>query len=126
MVLGIVLLNVALNVRSVVRHWAKLTLLHHLLGITIWLVLPLTGVLLLYQGKAIGRWILVGLLGMRAVIGLLWFGIIVTPLGFHHPERLVTSLYRDVIIEILVYSLATLWLVFSPGIRQICSKANAN
>lgn len=117
-VLGVVLLNVAINARSVVRHWPELTFLHYLIGTALWLLLPLVAVSLLYRGKRAGRWILVALFGLRAVAGLIcaaWW----MPLVVRNPSKVFVSPYRDWTIDALFYLIATLWLVFLRRVREI-------
>lgn len=119
-VLGVVLLNVALNANNVVKNWPELTLFHHLIGVILWFILPSWAVFLLWRGRRIGRWILIGLFGLRAVGDLVSLGMI-GPLVVHDPYVLVAP-YGAFVLETLFYFSATTWLVCSPSIRSLGSR----
>jgi hypothetical protein len=125
-VLAVVALNAVWNARNVVKHWPELTLLHHLLGILLWLVLPLLAVLLVWRGRAAGRWILVCLFGLRALAGLsaltLDYDIVVKC----HPGAFFAEPLRTWVLDTLFYCGATIWLLASPDIRQVCGKSGSS
>jgi hypothetical protein len=120
LVLGVVLLNVALNARHVVHNWPVLTVVHYAIGASLWLILPLWAVFLLWRGRRLGRWILVGLFGLRALIGFAELGAIGSFL-LHDPWVLIGP-YRSVVVDTLFYFGAMAWLISSPGIRSMCSQ----
>lgn len=115
--LNVVLLSVAFNAHVVVLNWPELTLLHHVAGVLLWLLVPFLAVYLLWRGKRTGRWILVGLFGLRAVGSLDSFRYCL-PLIVYDPAILLCAPYRTTFLDILFYSTATTWLLFSPSIRE--------
>ena len=120
-VLAVVLLNVAWNARNVVRNWSELTLVHHFLGVLLWLALPLLAVLLLWRGRAVGRWVLVGLFGVRSLGGLLLtLSPIYSVVIRRHPGLLLQEPCRTWVFDTLFYFSATVWLLTSPSVRQVC------
>jgi len=121
LVFGVVLLNVALNVHHVVKYWAELTLVHHMIGGVLWFILPLWAVFLLWCGRNSGRWILVGLFGFRTAVGLFDLGTL-GPMLVHDPWILIDT-FRWPVLETMFYFGATEWLIFSRGVRSLCSRA---
>ena len=123
MVLGVVLLNVAWNVRSCVMHWSQLAPGHLVVGMLLWLALPLFAVFLLWRARSVGRWILVGLFGLRALAMLLLFVTSGAAASMtHSPGILLTEPCRTWGLDIVFYLAATTWIVASPSIRQLSAK----
>jgi hypothetical protein len=121
-VCGVVLVNVALNARSAVQHSPELTVVHYLIGALLWLALPLLAVLLMWRGKGISRWLLIGLFGFRGIVEVLFLGFVVVA----HPSMLLAGAFRFNAVHALFYLAATAWLVFSPSVRALCMASCAN
>lgn len=121
-VCGVVLFNVALNARSAVQHWPELTVVHYLIGALLWLALPLLAVLLMWRGKVIGRWLLIGLFGVRGIGEVLFLA----PVVVGHPAMLFDGPFPFYAVQALFYLAATAWLVFSPSVRALCVASCAN
>lgn len=116
--LTIVLISIVFNTCSAVRHWSELTFAHYLIGIAIWAVLPIVAVALVFQGRTLGRWILIvsyGCRGAAATFYLAWlahlYGAFVLP-GWSWP----------VCADAVFHLGAAAWLLYSPSLRQLCSK----
>jgi hypothetical protein len=107
--------NVALNAYTTVRNWPELTPIHHLIGVTLWLALPLFAMFLLWRGRPFGRWILVGLFVIRAIGEVLWLAFIA-----RYPSMLLSGPGLIDALRALFYISATVWLAFSPSIGGLC------
>jgi hypothetical protein len=109
--LGIVAINLLINVWNAARNWATLTFLHHLIGITLWVVLPIVAVALIFRRRMVGRWILVVLFGGRGVAGasyLAW-------LAFTYKSAFHSWLCLAYALEAAFYLASAIWVFVSLG-----------
>ncbi|MGH7192875.1 MAG: hypothetical protein ACREJM_04980 [Candidatus Saccharimonadales bacterium] len=109
-----VLLNIAWNVYRAVRYSAHLTVANHLIGAALWFVLPLVALGLLRRNRRTGRWILIGLFGLRSAVSLYFLADFGLARMFQHPV-LLFAIAPHHVIDALLYTAATAWLLFFFG-----------
>jgi hypothetical protein len=122
-VLGVVVVNVALTAINVARNWLELTLVHHFVGMTLWVALPLLAVILIWRRHTAGRWILVALFGLRGigevcilVYDLTWID------SSNYPSILLIPPFRRQAVNGLFYVASAGWLLFSSRVRGLFRK----
>ena len=109
------LLTIALNVNSVVHNWRALTPSHYIVGLTLWLALPVIGVYLLLNNRAVGRWVLVGLFGLRLAMGILDLAQHIRLI--QHDMLLIFSVLRGELLVTGLYAITIVWLASEPALR---------
>lgn len=113
----LVLIHFAMNAWTIGSNWSELSWLHLLSGTAIWFILPLIALYLVSRNRPLGRWILAGLFGLRALGCLSILAMVVLPHGIPSRGLWGMRLIRN-IIQGLAYGAATTWLLISPMIRQ--------
>ena len=112
----IVVLTSAINVRSVCQNWVELTLPSIIASTGIWFGLPLVALYLIWRGKTAGRWILVVLFALRVAGELAMPVQFCFTVGFH---AMLFPLVFNHLIVASVYLPAAAWLAFSPSLRRL-------
>jgi hypothetical protein len=115
----IVVLTFAVNVRSACQNWGELTLPVVLAMTGIGFGLPLVALYLIWRGNMAGRWILVVLFGLRGAAGLecfIQFGLVCR----FHPMFFLLG-YKHLIAATVFLPAAT-WLAFSPSLRHLIAE----
>lgn len=120
--LAIVVVNFLINARNVARNWDTLTFLHCFIGTTIWGVLPIVAVILIFRRRMLGHWILVVLFGCRGVAVWLYLAWI----AYTCPSSLGSQLYLFNILDAAFYLGAAIWVFVSIGHRGRMSHDNPN
>jgi hypothetical protein len=111
--LAVVTFQIALTAVNVVCNWIELTPLHYLIGIPVWVVLPLLAVALIWRRHMFGRWVLVGLFGLHGTGDVY---AIANLASVYSPAILSAPGLRHV-VNALFYLAVTGWLLFSPSLR---------
>ena len=125
LLLCVVLFNLGWNSLKVLRNWPEMTLGLFVIGALLWFVLPTLAAFLLWRRWRIGRWILIGLFGLLVVADLAILGQYLS-LALKTGDWVLLFVKPHRIVEILLYLAATVWLIFSPGIRSLCSRRHTN
>lgn len=114
---AIVLVNIANNISILLSNLPQLTIWHHVISGTLWLLLPTVGVVLLWRGRPSGRWLLSGLFGFRALIASLFVASMVVQHGVPITFKYKPALHN--LVEVVLYGLAACWLGFSKSVSNI-------
>jgi hypothetical protein len=115
---GILVVSAVINASNVARAWAELTLLNYLVGIALWVALPIVAATLAWRGRPSGRWILVVLFAFRALAEV--YGV--APLIAIDPSMLFAAPWRRHVVDALFFAGSAAWFLFSPGVRELRSK----
>ena len=114
---AIVLVHVANNLSILLRNLPQLTIWHHVIGGTLWFLLPTLGVVLLWKERPSGRWLLLGLFVFRALIASLFVASMVVQHGTSITFQVDPA--RRNFMEAVLYGLAACWFGFSKSISNI-------
>jgi hypothetical protein len=118
-VLALVLVTMVVNVRQAAQNASQLTIAHHLFSVFLWGVLPSLAAWLIWRGRSAGRWLLVGLFGLRAAVCLRVLLLALdAQIVASRTALLIREPYFSYVLDVIVFGGATGWLLLSPGFRR--------
>ncbi len=118
-VLVLVLVSIVINVRQAAQNAPQLTIAHHLFSGFLWIVLPGFAVWLIWRGRSAGRWLLVGLFGLRAAICLRILLLAVdAQIVASRTALLIREPYWSYLLDVIIFGGTAGWLLLSPGFRR--------
>lgn len=114
---AIVLVNMANNLSILLHSLTRLTIWHHVISGTLWFLLPTLGVMLLWRERPVGRRLLFGLFGFRAVLASLFVASMVVQHGTQLTLKVKPAQHN--LMEAVLYGLAACWFGFSKSVSNI-------
>lgn len=114
---ALVVMHFVLGALAIYNNWPELTWAHYVVGAVLQFALPLAALYLVRRRHSSGRWILVGLFGLRAAGSLLILGTYFSH-GVPSLPLLVTPPILKYILQAFAYGAATAWLMFSRTMRR--------
>jgi hypothetical protein len=116
--LAAILVSVAIDASVMLQPDPDATAYALPIGLIIWGVIPLGAVVMMWRGAPVGRWLLIGLFGVRAVaeivsIATMW------PMFVGSPPDIIIDPPRIPLLEAALHSVVALWLLLSQRVRLV-------
>lgn len=112
-----VLMHFVFSAWQIYWNWSMLAWTEFFGIVPFWLASPLAALYLVWRGRSLGRWILIGLFGLRAVGCLLYLAPLLAH-GLRTPPIFAAPPVLANIIQLFAYSAATASLIFSRAMRN--------